>query len=822
MRKFIFLLLSFSVLTQVSGQITINNTLYTPAQLIDGVLIPIGSGVTVSNVTFSGVYNSSNRYQVGHFTTATTTLSQMGFSSGIVLSTGNTSDIPLTLGSNPQAAAQMSTGYTSCTAGEVRETGTCPTLINDVNILSGTENYFNAAILEFDFIPVGDVVQFRYIFGSEEFTDNSGLINYQCSSYNDQFGFLISGPGVAGGQGFTNNARNIARLANGSQVSINAVNNGVVGSSGGSPSASLCQTANPNWVQGTPTLEYFGTIDGTQLNGNTIILTAEQSNLTPGETYHIKLIITDVNDAAYDAVVYLEAGSFTTSSCVEPAAPTTGSITQPDCFTTSGSVALSGLPSTGNWTLTASPGGATFTNSGSTYNFTDLPSGTYTFTVTDDLGCISPSSGSVVIDPQPVTPSTPDIGTVVQPSCTENTGSVELTNLPAGNWTITSSPGSTISGSGTTYLFTGLPANSTFTYIVANDQGCSSPSTAQVNLNAVLPTPSAPLIANITHPDCTISLGSVELNGLPTDGSWVVTVNPGGTTLMGSGTTGTFTDLIPGNYTFTVINENGCTSVPSENATINNIPLPPSLPTGTVILQPTCNQPTGTIEATAPIGAFSYSLDGTNFQSSTTFSVVAPGTYTITVQDDNTGCTTTSSTPVVVDPVPFSEVITIDADSSIEEGQSISINASGNGTISWDNGDNGNTISVSPLITTTYCATLTDANGCTDTDCVTITVNSVSVVCGDLFIPTAFSPNGDNNNSSFGVSINPDCVETINLKVYDRWGEIIFESADPLIRWDGTFKSKELDPAVFVFVVRIKTTEMTQEETFKGNVTLMK
>jgi gliding motility-associated-like protein len=96
------------------------------------------------------------------------------------------------------------------------------------------------------------------------------------------------------------------------------------------------------------------------------------------------------------------------------------------------------------------------------------------------------------------------------------------------------------------------------------------------------------------------------------------------------------------------------------------------------------------------------------------------------------------------------------------------------------------------------------------------------VVCGDLFIPTAFSPNGDNNNNSFGVSINPNCVETINLKVYDRWGEIIFESADPLIRWDGTFKSKELDPAVFVFVVRIKTTEMTQEETFKGNVTLMK
>ena len=85
----------------------------------------------------------------------------------------------------------MSTNFVSCTAGEIREGGTCATVINDVNILAGAANYFNAAILEFDFVPVSNVVQFRYIFGSEEYTDNSGLINYQCSSYNDKFGFLI-------------------------------------------------------------------------------------------------------------------------------------------------------------------------------------------------------------------------------------------------------------------------------------------------------------------------------------------------------------------------------------------------------------------------------------------------------------------------------------------------------------------------------------------------------------------------------------------------------------------------------------------------------
>lgn len=1253
MRIFIFFLLSFTILFSAKGQITINNTLYTPSQLVDGVLIPNGSGVTVSNVTFSGVYNSSNRYQVGYFSTATTTLAQMGFSSGVVLSTGNTSDIPLTLGANPQAVAQMSTGYVSCTSGEIRETGTCPTIINDVNILAGTANYYNAAILEFDFIPVGDIVQFRYIFGSEEFSDNSGLINYQCSSYNDQFGFLISGPGISGGQGFTNNARNIARLSNGSQVCINAVNNGVVGSSGGAPSASKCLTANPSWVQGTPSTEYLGTIDGTELNGNTIILTAEQTGLTAGQTYHIKLIITDVNDAAYDAVVYLEAGSFTTVSCSEPAAPTTGSISQPDCTTPYGSIILSGLPSTGNWTITAtpggatlsgsgtnaifsglnpsqsytftvtndggctslpsnsisingippnpgapvlgtisqpscvtptgsvdlsglpstgtwtvtaspsglvqggsgttmtftglnpgtsytfvvtnsggcssnssvsasinaysptppvvvtisqpdcitpngsvnlsglpsngtwdvvesignttisgsgtsatfsglnsgtytftvidnigcpsgpsssitinpqpstpgiplldtivqptcavnsgsvtlsglpatgnwlinttpggtisgngtsvvvnglspggtytftvtnedgctslnsnavsinsspvnptppiigsitqpsclnptasvdlsglpagnwtitstpgglmlngsgntvtfgglspnttysfivmdnttlcsstssgnatinvysptapivglitqptcnnalgsvelsglptsgnwtitsSPGGATFTNSGGSFSFAGLSTGTYSFTVTDDLGCISPSSSSAVIDPQPITPNAPTISNVIQPSCSDNTGSVELTNLPSGNWILTSIPGGTINGSGPSYTISGLTGNSTFTYTITNDEGCISLSSTQVVFNAVPNPPSVPIITNITQPDCNVSDGSVELNGLPSNGLWIVTVTPGGTTLIGSGPTGTFSDLVAGSeYTFTVTDENGCTSLNSTTATINNIPLPPNDPTAVVISQASCLMPTGTIEVITPVGVnYLYSIDGTNFQSSAVFTMLNPGNYTITVLDNNTSCSTIGSSTLTINSVPSPEIITVDADITIVEGQSIQLSANGNGSIIWDNGQTGNTITVSPVSNTVYCATLTDINGCTDTDCIMVIVEAEPIVCGDLFIPTAFSPNGDNNNNSFGVIMNIACIESLDLKVFDRWGELVFETTDPSKRWDGTYKTKELDPAVFVYLVRIKTMEMTQEQTFKGNVTLIK
>ncbi|MEZ4854173.1 choice-of-anchor L domain-containing protein [Flavobacterium sp.] len=316
--KQIYIILVLLTYLHTNAQITINNTIYTTTQLVDGVLVPSGSGVTISNVTFSGVYNVSSRYQVGYFSTATTTLAQMGFTDGVVLSTGNTSEIPLTLGTNPGSASQMSRNYTSCTTGEIRKGGTCASIINDLNILSGGYSYYNTAILEFDFVPDNSEISFRYIFGSEEYSDDGGWINYQCSSFNDKFGFLISGPGISGGASYTNDAKNIARLDNGSEVSINSVNSGEVGSSGGSPDASRCLSVNPDWVENTPSPEFLGTIDGTQLNGNTIILTAKQEGLTPGETYHIKLIVMDISDGGYDSVVYLEAGSFKSDCSKSP------------------------------------------------------------------------------------------------------------------------------------------------------------------------------------------------------------------------------------------------------------------------------------------------------------------------------------------------------------------------------------------------------------------------------------------------------------------------------------------------------------------------
>jgi gliding motility-associated-like protein len=567
----------------------------------------------------------------------------MGFNSGVVITSGNTSTIPLTTGTNPGSIGQMATAYTSGTPGELRQTGSpAPLIIQDLDVLAGAFNYFNGAILEFDFKPVDTKVQFRYIFGSEEYSDGTN-INYQCSSYNDKFGFLISGPGIAGGQGFSNDAKNIARLANGSEVSINSVNNGVVGSSATSQNASYCTAANGAWTQNTPTPEFGlnnGHIDGTQLNGNTKTLTASQSGLIPGQTYHIKLIVTDVNDATYDSVVYLEAGSFTTEeNC---AAGSDQSL----CGTTSTTLAASS-PLTGTWSVIS--GSANFTNNNSpTSGVIGLSNGVNILRWTSsDLTCFDEVSITVTATPLAPTVVTPvaycqnatasaltatgssllwytaltgGTGSATAPTpITTTAGSttyyvsqtvlgcesprasitVNVTATPLAPTVVTpvaycqNATASALTATGSNLLwYTALTggtgsataptpitttAGSTTYYVSQTVLGCESPrASIMVNVTA---TPLAPIVGTITQPTCSVASGSVALSGLPAPGTWTVTANPGGATISNIGTTAVFSGLSPNTYTFTVTNASGCTSVASGTVTVlaqPALPLPPS------------------------------------------------------------------------------------------------------------------------------------------------------------------------------------------------------------------------------------------------------
>jgi gliding motility-associated-like protein len=171
---------------------------------------------------------------------------------------------------------------------------------------------YDEAILEFDFVPQGDSIEFQYVFASEEYDE------YVCGSVNDAFGFFISGPGITGP--FSNNGANIALIpGTTTPVSINTVNLGVSGMNG---TPANCTAIDPNWA--SYNIYYTqNTQQSIQYDGKTVILTAFAA-VQCGETYHIKLAIGDAGDGAFDSGVFLQEGSFSSNGVSITASSVTG------------------------------------------------------------------------------------------------------------------------------------------------------------------------------------------------------------------------------------------------------------------------------------------------------------------------------------------------------------------------------------------------------------------------------------------------------------------------------------------------------------------
>ncbi|MFT5600549.1 MAG: gliding motility-associated-like protein [Flavobacteriales bacterium] len=137
---------------------------------------------------------------------------------------------------------------------------------------------------------------------------------------------------------------------------------------------------------------------------------------------------------------------------------------------------------------------------------------------------------------------------------------------------------------------------------------------------------------------------------------------------------------------------------------------------------------------------------------------------------------------------------------------------------------NDNTLqspTATPDFTTTYSVTISGSGGSNCLKEGEVTVFVKEVVCGqpDVFVPNAFTPNSDGKNDVLRVRGNN--IEFTLFRVYDRWGELVFETNDQSIGWDGTFKEKDCDPAVFVYYLDGVCID-GEEFLMKGNVSLIR
>ncbi len=268
----LFLTLTTTFGLKVNAQITVatNQTATALAQML------AGPGVTISNAVLNAQCDTD---QAGKFIASP---NNIGMDSGIILTSGS---------------ATLAAGIPGTPAAS-QNNNSDP----DLALLTAPSSSKDACVLEFDFIPLGDTVKFKYRFGSSEYN------SFTCSGFVDAFGFFVSGPGITGP--YSNNAQNIALLPNGCFVSVNTVN-GSTASPCGTVSAPCAPPNNALFVVNPP--GNTTNTSGIAYNGYTAELTAI-AVVTPCLSHHLKLAICDAADQTLDSGVFLEAGSLSSNA----------------------------------------------------------------------------------------------------------------------------------------------------------------------------------------------------------------------------------------------------------------------------------------------------------------------------------------------------------------------------------------------------------------------------------------------------------------------------------------------------------------------------
>lgn len=512
---------------------------------------------------------------------------------------------------------------------------------------------------------------------------------------------------------------------------------------------------------------YVGSGNGVyKFNSNLILLS---SATTPGPVYDV-----DVNrngDIAFCGQGFSGAASL--QACGVP---------QAICSTgLSISISVTGISCTGqcNGSGNASPLGGNgpysylWSNGATTANISGLCPGLYAVTVTDANG-LSATNSVAVTQPLPLTSNV----SVIPSTC----------GLPNGSITATTSGGTAPfaflwSNGVLNQINSGIPAG-VYTVLITDANGCTVSDTAII-------TSTAPLLISTqaTQPSCNQSNGSIL--------SVAVGGTPGYTFMWSNGTTGNQLNGVPaGTYVLTVSDAAGCSVqdtiiLQSSNGfTIN------------AVTTPGCGSSTAGVTPVGGTAPYTYSWQPSGGNGAQAVALSA-GNYVCVVGDAN-GCTDSVVISVVVYPDPNASA---GADQTIDQGDTVQLTANGGIAYNWtpSNGLSCNNCPnplVSPTSTTTYCVTAADSNGCTDSDCITITVNDIE--CGEIFIPNVFAPDQAADPENKKLCVYGRCIASMEFSIFSRWGEKVFESGDQQICWDGTWKGKTMNGGVFAYTLKAK------------------
>lgn len=494
-----------SSLTGFGGGPNLNETVDTTpsATLLAESLV--GGGLSVSNATFTGGAGSTGSFSFNN-------AAVVGFGQGIVLTSGSAADVV-----GPNMSDSTSTSYGN--AVDFAGPGDA-----DLTALAGYETY-DAAVLEFDFIPTANQVVFNYSFASDEYPE---WVN---TPFNDVFAFFVNGTNYA-----------TVRQTAGDPtspfvpVAVNNINDG--------------NPLDPAFVPARPDLFRPNYVDPTggpsvidlELDGITSVLTF-QAPVNPGVVNHMKLAIADASDGIYDSAVFIQAGSIVSNE--NPVADLSMSYTAGSLKVTAivegedpNGSELTYSIDWGDGTLSSGPLDQPSTENEKTalIDHAYTGSGEYIVTLSVSNGSLSGTSIEDVnvygVSASPVVTSNPADTSVQEGDLFTFTAAASGTPVPTAQWQVSIDGGASFTDipdeTGLTYSATATLADDGNLYqaVFTNTEGSATTSAAMLTVSAVADNtpPDAPGVmltqdTGSSAADQVTSVGDLTLSGVEVDAS---------------------------------------------------------------------------------------------------------------------------------------------------------------------------------------------------------------------------------------------------------------------------------------------------------------
>lgn len=755
---FIIFLTYYCGYTCSAQNIQVDDT-FTVQQLVQNILIN-SSCANASNFTVSGDPFSSGAQSFGYFNAGT---SSFPFAEGIVMST---------------CRARRTEGPNTNLIDEGINAWTGDADLEQALNITGT---FNATIIEFDFTPLTSKISFDYIFASEEYQGTAPC------RYSDGFAFLLKEAGTS------NPYINLALIpGTTTPVLVTTVHPEIPG---------RCSAENETFFGG-----YNSSNAPINFNGQTTILTAK-SNVIPGRTYHIKLVIADHENVRYDSAIFLSGGSFDVGVDLGPdrLVATNNPICSGETFTIQ-------TNETGANTYKWFRNGVEIIGSVGQSLQVSTP-GTYSVEIT--LGtttCVA--NGEIVIEY--VTP--PNLGTTNLVQCDQNSDGISVFNLTKlGNTITTNNPGygpvsfyenladaqagNTTNAINNPNSYSSGPA--TIYASAENSFGCISVATITLQIsNNSFSNPvdfeSCDLDGVIDgfYPFPLAAIDALVLDGLPPGllVNYYSSINDALLETNALSSPYINETLFISRIYAKILNGSDCYGIREVDLYVNSNS-PPNFEDEEL---QQCDDTPVPVAIATNFFSYDWSNGDTDFQTSFT----APGSYTVTVTNRD-GCEATKRFTVVQSGAPT--IISVDINDFQGDTNTIVVNAIGLGT--WEYSLDGVNFQASPVFTNVsageYTVIVRDQLDCGQ--------DSFDIVV--LNYPTFFTPNNDTYNDVWNIENLEEYPRAV-ITVFDRFGKLLKE-VSPKNGWDGTYLGRMLPSDDYWFVL-----ELGNGRTIKGHFSL--